>query len=96
MCALRNPQIVAWRTVALAEGETRMAVNRWGTLLSAAESEPIVSMSKLVRMGFHVAWRQQACLVVHPVLGRVPVIVDDGCPRVDRGVALDLIRRIEL
>ena len=35
-------------------------------------------------------------MVVHPALGRVPVIVEDGCPRVDRGVALDLIRRIEL
>ena len=52
--------IVAWRTVALAEGETRMAVNRWGTLLSAAESEPIVSMSKLVRMGFHVPRRTKS------------------------------------
>ena len=59
------------------------------------ESEPILSMSKLVRMIFHVAWRRQAGLVVHPALGRVPVIVEDGCPRVDTAVAFDLIRRID-
>ena len=89
-------EVVAWRVVALAEGETKMAVNQWGTLLSTLDSEPIVAMSKLVRMGFHVAWKRQLCLVVHPELGRVPVMVVDGCPRVERRVALDLIRRIEL
>ena len=83
------------RKVALAEGETYMGVSAFGTLIGSVDSEPIVSMSKLVRLGFHVAWRQKTCTVVHPTLGRVPVVVQDGCPRVDRRVALDLIARIE-
>ncbi|CAE7501852.1 unnamed protein product, partial [Symbiodinium microadriaticum] len=81
--------------VALAEGETYMGVSAFDTLIGSVDSEPIVSMSKLVRLGFHVAWRQKTCAVVHPTLGRVPVVVQDGCPRVDRRVALDLIARIE-
>ena len=84
-----------WRTVALAEGEAKMGVTPLGTLLGAPGSEPIVSMSKLVKLGFHVAWRGKACTVVHPTLGRVPVTVIDGWSRVDRLVALDLIQRIE-
>ena len=86
---------VEWRKVALAEGETYMGVSAFGTLIGSVDSEPIVSMSKLVRLGFHVAWRHKTCTVVHPTLGRVPVVVQDGCPRVDRQVALDLIARIE-
>ena len=89
-------EVVGWRTVALAEGETTMGVNRWGTLLGASTSEPIVAMAKLVRMGFHIAWRNKTCTIVHPELGRVPVMIVEGCPRVNRHVALDLIRRIEL
>ena len=49
------------RKVALAEGETYMGVSAFGTLIGSVDSEPIVSMSKLVRLGFHVAWRQKTC-----------------------------------
>ena len=66
-----------WRTVALAEGEAKMGVTPLGTLLGAPGSEPIVSMSKLVKLGFHVVWRGKVCNVVHPTLGRVPVTVID-------------------
>ena len=77
----------------MAEGKAQMDVTPMGTLLGSHDCKPIVSTSKLVGLGFHVAWRNQVCSVVHPLLGRVPVSVIDGCPRVDRCVALDLIRR---
>ena len=83
--------------VTLASGETRLWMNRTGTLLSDAEVDPIVPMGCLAsELRCNVTWEGSLCRVWHPDRGWLDITMIDQCPYVDRSVALDLIQELEI
>ena len=84
------------RTVKLAVGETYFYVNEAGTLLTLDSVAPILAMVDLMEIGCRVTWTSsEGCKVWHPRLGWLPVRMADGCPEVDRGLGLELIKEAE-
>ena len=87
--------IQGYRTVALAEGETRLAVSSGGVLLRSQDCEPIVSLRQLVSLGFRLNWGKRSCQLFDDHGHAIPVSVSSGCSRVSRALSLALIDRIE-
>ena len=84
------------RTVKLAVGETCFYVNEAGTLLTLDSVAPILAMVDLMEIGCRVTWTSsEGCKVWHPRIGWLPVRMADGCPEVDRGLGLELIKEAE-
>ena len=84
--------------VGLASGETNeLRINRKGTLVTLnKDTQPILPLGVAIRvLGMSVLWREDRCDVVHPVRGRIRVILDKGCPEVPRAVCLALIDELE-
>ncbi|CAE7310588.1 RE2 [Symbiodinium natans] len=83
------------RVVSLAQGEAEVEVNQAGTLLTSQPIEPIVSARHLIKCGFKITWSRRAFLLLDPQGVAVPAVIQAGCPRVTRSVALSLIDFIE-
>ncbi|CAE7353143.1 GIP, partial [Symbiodinium necroappetens] len=82
--------------VKLACGSCDMFINEHGTLLRQISVSPIISMKALLKLGYRMDWNATRCRVFHPKFGDLEVDTSSGCPEVDEGVALDLIREYEL
>ena len=87
--------VVGVRVVSLAQGEAEVEVNQAGTLLTSQQIEPIVSARHLIKCGFKITWSRRAFLLLDPQGVAVPAVIQAGCPRVTRSVALSLIDLIE-
>ena len=87
--------VVGVRVVSLAQGEAEVEVNQAGTLLTSQQIEPIVSARHLIKCGFKITWSRRAFLLLDPQGVAVPAVMQAGCPRVTRSVALSLIDLIE-
>ena len=53
-------------------------------------------MKALLKLGYRMDWNATRCRVFHPKFGDLEVDTSSGCPEVDEGVALDLMREYEL
>ena len=76
--------------------EAPMKLTETGVILGGADTEPIVPMGLLTSLlGCEVKWDQTGLKVTHPMMGEIPVQVEDGCPMVKKETALQLIQQIE-
>ena len=82
--------------VELASGSTRLYRHRsHRTLLSLDDVEPIVPLHRLVAMGFKIEWTSKGCRIFHPSRGVIACSLRGGCPIMDRGNALLLLKEME-
>ena len=65
------------------------------TLLSLTQVEPIVPLHRLVSMGFRIEWSSRGCKIFHPSRGVIQCSLRGGCPTMERGEALLLLREME-
>ena len=82
--------------VSLALGHASLHLTPVGTLISAEPVAPIVPMGVLAaELKCKVAWEGETCQVVHPVRGKLPVVMINRCPELDAEITEELIREIE-
>eukprot|EP00438_Fugacium_kawagutii_P029791 Skav227164 [mRNA] locus=scaffold502:278286:285743:- [translate_table: standard] len=84
--------------VNLANGSVvTMFMTRGGVMVSEdASIEPIIPMGALVeKLGCSLSWEEGEMQITHPVRGRLPITVCDGCPQIPRTLALSLIEELE-
>ena len=84
--------------VSLANGaKTTLKMSPGGSMLSPDEMiEPIVPLGDLVeKLGCVFLWKEGELVIQHPKRGKLEVERKDGCPQVNRRVALELISEIE-
>ena len=76
--------------------EVKMHLSPSGTILGAPGVEPIVPMGMLASvLGCRVNWSATGMEILHPDQGCLEVKIVEGCPMVDKEVALDLIDQME-
>ena len=82
--------------VELAAGVTTLRqVESTGTLLTDFETQTIVPLGKVVRLGYKVKWEGETFELWNPIGGRVEVELEAGCPTVDLKVANNMIAELE-
>eukprot|EP00435_Cladocopium_sp_Y103_P065438 s603_g27.t1 len=83
--------------VQLAGGEVKkMHLSPQGILIGDKDTEPIIPMGLLTKcLSCDIQWTPDGLDVVHPELGRLDVVIDNGCPMLERGQALLLIKQLE-
>ena len=86
---------LAKHEVLLASGSTWLWITALGTLVSDQETEPIVSLGKLVELGCRLVWGSVQCTLIHPRRGSITVDTSSGCPRITSELAYQLIDDIE-
>ena len=84
-------------SVILAGGqEVAMKIGKGGSIIGKADTEPIVPMGLLASaLKCKLLWNGDGMKLIHPHRGSVPIKVIDGCPMVERGMALELIKELE-
>ena len=71
-------------------------MNDADTLLTLDSVAPILAMVDLMEIGCRVTCTvEDGCQVWHPRLGWLPVRMLNGCPELDRGLGLELIKEAE-
>ena len=76
--------------------EIYMALTPTGVIVGEEGTEPIVPMGLLTAvLGCEISWKPEGLQVVHPVLGKLEVVVQAGCPMVSQTTAMKLIEEIE-
>ena len=76
--------------------EVQMHLSPSGTILGAPGVEPIVPLGmRATVLGCQVSWGLNGMEILHPDQGRLEVSVVEGCPMVEKAVALDLIDQME-
>ena len=74
--------------------ELRMSPGK--VIVGSKDVEPIVPLGHLVsRLGCSLQWTQDGLVVVHPVRGQIQTLLKDGCPMVNRKLAMKLIQELE-
>eukprot|EP00434_Breviolum_minutum_P044337 symbB.v1.2.039588.t1/scaffold6451.1/size17988/3 len=74
--------------------ELRMSPGK--VIVGSKDVEPIVPLGHLVsRLGCNLQWTQDGLVVVHPVRGQIPTSLKDGCPMINKKLALKLIQELE-
>ena len=83
--------------VTLAGGVTRvMEQNSSGTILVEPGSQPIVPVGALIQeLGCSLTWSGKKATLVHPLHGKIPLRVRQGCPILAETRALELIHELE-
>ena len=82
--------------VSLAFGSTDLHVSPYGTLLSPTKVSPIVPLGMLImELGCRVDWSDRGFSIDHPSRGRLPTVLEDGCPMVSEALCLELIGELE-
>ena len=83
--------------VQLAGGEMkRMHLSPQGILIGDKDTEPIIPMGLLTKcLACDIQWTSEGLNVLHPDLGQLDVIIDHGCPMLERNQALLLIKQLE-
>ena len=84
--------------VKLAVGQSPgVRMNEWGTLLAQNPVQSIIPVGRLTRLlKCKVQWDAKGCEVIHPSLGRLPIMLVNGCPEVPQVLAATLIKQLEL
>ena len=82
--------------VSLAVGSREMCITKGGTLVTPEEVDPLVPIGKASALvGLRVQWRGGKCTASHPVLGELRVRDLNGCPCLEKDVALQIIDEID-
>ena len=83
-------------TVQLASGEVEMRqCGQTNTLLVQEKIQPIVPVAKLLELGYTINWSRQECRIENVKYGRVPVILNQGCPTVSAEWGEKLMSEVE-
>ena len=82
-------------TVQLAVGEATMSANKYGTLLSPDQIQPIIPMSSLAALGCVISWTDVGVSIRHPSRGLLPVRLHNKCPEIPHQLTLELIEEYE-
>ncbi len=84
-------------TVALASGSTslRMVPNTQVLITRDKETQRIIPIRELVRMGIRINWDQERITMTRADGKKIPVWLDEGCPVVDDPVGVELMKEIE-
>ena len=84
------------RVTLAGDKEADMRLTPTGVIIGGPGTEPIVPMGLLTSLlGCQVSWTQDGLQVRHPKNGLLDVTIEDGCPMIPKGVALELIDEIE-
>ena len=82
--------------VELAAGVTTLRqVEATGTLLTDFETQTIVPLGKIVRLGYKVKWEGDVFELLSPAGKEVKVLLEAGCPTVELQVAHQMITELE-
>ena len=84
--------------VSLADGRTvRLKISPGGAMLTEDKGvEPIVPMGLLAtKLNCKMRWEEGELKIQHPQQGDIKVVMAEGCPHVQRHVALQLISELE-
>lgn len=82
--------------VELAAGvATLRQVQTTGTLVTDFDTQLIVPLGKVVKLGYKVSWEGEEFLMLDPKGKMIEVQLDAGCPTVDLEVAKRLIQELE-
>ena len=82
--------------VELAAGvATLRQVRTTGTLVTDFDTQLIVPLGKVVRLGYKVSWEGEVFEMVDPSGAKIEVVLEAGCPTVDLAVAHRLIQELE-
>ena len=82
--------------VELAAGVTTLRqVQTTGTLVTDFDTQLIVPLGKVVKLGYKVTWEGEEFEMLDPKGAKIPVQLEAGCPTVDLGVAKRLIKELE-
>ena len=84
-------------TVALASGSTslRMVPKSQVLITRDKETQRIIPIRELVRMGIRINWEQDKITMTRTDGKKLPVWLDEGCPVVDDAVGVELMKEIE-
>ena len=85
-------------SVKLASGtSTELRMSAVGTLLSRdMKIQPIIPMGLCAdELGCKIVWQAKSCKVLHPILGKLDIEMNRGCPEIDRETCLGLIAELE-
>ena len=82
--------------VELAAGvATLRQVQTTGTLVTDFDTQLIVPLGKVVKLGYRVTWENEEFEMVDPKGAKVDVLLEAGCPTVDLPTARRLIQELE-
>ena len=82
--------------VSLAVGSREMCITPGGTLVTPEMVDPLVPIGKASALvGLRVQWRGGKCTASHPVLGELRVRDLNGCPCLEKEVALQIIDEMD-
>ena len=74
---------------------TLLQVEATGTLITDFETQVIVPLGKVVRLGYRVKWEGDSFELWDPADKKVEVILEAGCPTVAMDLAHSLIQELE-
>ena len=83
------------KMVTLAVGQQEMLVNECGTIVQEGPVDPIVSLPKLIEIGYKLRWTEKGISLRSRKNKRVEIFEGPGCPEVPRQIALSLIAEVE-
>ena len=67
------------------------------TLITQQPVQPIVPLGRLTKLlKCKVKWDAHGCEVQHPLMGKLPAQLVNGCPELSQVIALNLIRQLEV
>ena len=82
--------------VELAAGvATLRQVQTTGTLVTDFDTQLIIPLGKVVKLGYKVTWEGEEFEMLDPRGVKIEVLLEAGCPTVDLGVARRLIKELE-
>ncbi len=84
--------------VQLASGCMKMKINPISKTLIVEEDgvQPIIPVNKLTALGYEINWTKSGCLVSHAVKGDLKIVMEQGCPTVQRSTGEELMKEIEI
>ena len=82
--------------VKLAAGEMKMRqCRKTKTLLVKEDVQPIIPVAKIAEVGYSIWWTREACCIEHPKHGKIPVVMNQGCPIVNNSWGEKMMQEVE-
>lgn len=73
-----------------------MKMSSGGVLVGVESVEPIIPLGRLIeKLGCTMQWTEGHLVLVHPAHGQIQVDLKDGCPMVEKRIAMKLIDELE-
>lgn len=85
--------MVSVKSVVPSDGKGRALLD--GALVTDFETQVIVPLGKVVRLGYRVKWEGEAFELFSPSGTKIEVLLEAGCPTVDMKTANQLIEELE-